>query len=129
MRTVKVLIADDDAEIVQLLEIGLSAGGWQVFKAADAVRAFAHAKKEEPDVILLDIAMPGGNGLDVLRLMKDSPVTRPIPVIVISGSADPEMPQKVKDAGAVDYLAKPFTIPQVLEALNRHLGKSGDQKP
>jgi FixJ family two-component response regulator len=49
-------------------------------------------------------------------------------VIVISGSADPEMPQKVKDAGAVAYLAKPFTIPQVLDALNRHVGKKHDQE-
>jgi putative two-component system response regulator len=125
----KVLIADDDAAIVQLLEIGLAAGGWQVCTASDAVRAFSQAKKEAPDAILLDIAMPGGHGLDVLRLMKDSPVTRQIPVIVISGSADPEMPQKVKDAGAVAYLAKPFTILQVLEALNRHSGKGPGREP
>lgn len=124
----KVLVADDDAEIVQLLEIGLGAGGWQVCTAADAVRAFSYAKKEAPDVILLDIAMPGGNGLDVLRLMKDSPVTKQIPVIVISGSADPDMPKKVKDMGAVDYLAKPFTIRQVLEAMKPYASRSGDQK-
>jgi DNA-binding response OmpR family regulator len=123
----KVLVADDDAEILQLLEIGLSAGGWEVIKTADALRAFSHAKKEEPDAILLDIAMPGGSGLDVIHLIKDSLLTKQIPVIVISGSADPDMPQKVKDAGAAAYLAKPFSIAQVLEELSRHVKKGPGQ--
>jgi CheY-like chemotaxis protein len=122
----KVLVADDDPEILQLLEFGLKAAGWQVYKAADAVRAFSHAKKEEPDVVLLDIAMPGGNGLDVIRLLKDSVLTKEIPVLVISGSADPDMPRKVKEAGGAAYIAKPFTIPQILEALSRHT--SGEDK-
>ena len=119
--TVKILVADDDEEILRLLEIGLRPAGIQVCKAHDAWKAFDLAKKELPDAILLDITMPKGSGLDVLRLLKASPGTEHIPVIVISGSADPEMPAKVKALGAADYVAKPFDIPRIQAVLTTHL--------
>ena len=120
--TVKILVADDDEEILRLLEIGLRPAGIQVCMAHDAWKAFELAKKELPDAILLDISMPKGSGLDVLRLLKASPGTEHIPVIVISGSADPEMPAKAKALGAADYVAKPFDILRIQAVLAAHLG-------
>jgi len=120
---VKILVADDDEEILRLLEIGLRPAGFQVSTAHDAWKAFELAKIELPDAILLDIAMPKGSGLDVLRLLKASPGTEHIPVIVISGSADPEMPAKVKALGAADYVAKPFDIPKIQAVLSSHLSR------
>ncbi len=118
----KVLIADDDAEIVRTLEFGLRAVGFDVCTATDAWKAFEQAKKDVPDAILLDITMPKGSGTDVLCLLKASPLTRHIPVIVISASADPEMPQKVKRLGAADYIAKPFDVIHVQSILANHIG-------
>lgn len=117
----KILVADDDEEILRLLEIGLRPAGFQVSTAHDAWKAFDLAKKELPDAILLDISMPKGSGLDVLQLLRASPATEHIPVIVISGSADPGMPAKVKALGAVDYVAKPFDIPRIHAVLAAHL--------
>ena len=120
----KILIADDDADISRTLEIGFRRLGHEVHLVEDALRAFTHAQKAMPDAILLDINMPRGSGLDVLSLLKDSPTTRHIPVVVISGSADPEMPERVKRLGAVEYIAKPFDFSQVCEALARHVEKA-----
>lgn len=118
---VKVLIADDDIEILRTLEFGLRAAGFEVCTATDAWRAFEEAKKGVPDGILLDITMPKGSGLDVLRLLKGTAGTQHIPIIVISGSADPGMPESVKQLGAADYIAKPFEISKVLSTLANHI--------
>lgn len=121
----RILIADDDKEIVRVLGMALRASGFEISTAGEAMRVFQSAKKELPDAILLDISMPGGNGLDVLSLLKASPSTRLIPVIVISANADPEMPQKAKALGAAAYIAKPFEIGQVQDALDKIVGKPG----
>jgi DNA-binding response OmpR family regulator len=117
----KILVADDDEEILRLLEIGLRPAGMQVFTADDAWKAFELAKKELPDAILLDIAMPKGSGLDVLKLLKASPGTAHIPVVVISGSSDTEISAQVKALGAADYVAKPFDIPRIQSVLAAYL--------
>lgn len=118
----KILVADDDEGILRLLELGLRPTGIQVVKAHDAWKAFELAKKELPDAILLDISMPKGSGLDVLRLLKASPGTEHIPVIVISGSTDPEMAAKVKALGATEYVAKPFDVPHIQRILTAQRG-------
>ena len=124
MGAMKILIADDDEGIRPALEIWLRMLGHEVHAVKDALRAFTHAQKVMPDVVLLDINMPRGSGLDVLSLLKGSPATRHIPVIVISGSNEPEMPEQTKRRGAVDYLAKPFDFTQVRDALERHVEKA-----
>lgn len=113
----KVLIADDDPEILKMLSIGLQVAGHNVSTARDAMQALMFARKQSPDVVLLDITMPGGNGLEVLKLLKQSPATKKTVVIIISASADAEMPQKVKAMGAADYIAKPFDVTKIVEAL------------
>jgi CheY-like chemotaxis protein len=113
----KILVAEDEQETLLALKIGLEGLGFEVRTVQDAVRAFTHAQKELPDAILLDISMPRGSGLEVLGLLKASQLTKHIPVIVMSGSTDPEVPKKAKELGAVEYLVKPLYLTQIRGAL------------
>ncbi len=119
----KILVADDDREILQTLSIGLRAAGHQVRTVQDAMQAFLQSKKNTPDLILLDINMPGGNGLDVLRLLKNAPSTKKVPVVIITASADAGLAEKVKAMGAADFIAKPFDFARVHEFLSVLAGK------
>ena len=115
---VKVLIADDDREILQTLSIGLRAAGHQVRTVQDAMQAFLQSKKHTPDVILLDINMPGGNGVDVLRLLKTTPATKNVPVVIITASGDAGLPERVKSLGAAHFIAKPFEFAALNDCLS-----------
>lgn len=125
----KVLIADDDPEVLQVLTIGLQVNGFEVYTAKDALRAFDEAKKQLPDAILLDINMPRGSGLDVLTLLKASPATQNIPVIVVTGMTDPELPEKAKTLGAAGFLAKPLDIKELCNALTALAPKPAADTP
>lgn len=116
----RVLVADDDRVISHLLCAVLREMGHEPFPAFDAMQAMMFAiRTPQPEVILLDINMPGGTGVEALRKLKASARTMLIPVVVLSGSLDPAMPAVMRDLGAADYLPKPAQIPQVLEALER----------
>jgi CheY-like chemotaxis protein len=88
----------------------------------DAMQAIMTALRDPPDAILLDVSMPGGTGLQVLRQLKNSFKTNQVPIIVISGSIDPEMAATVKSLGADDYLPKPPDYAQLERSLARLLG-------
>lgn len=103
----KVLLADDDRVLTHLLSSGLRARGVETFVAHDAMQALMHALRSPPDVIVLDIQMPGGTGIEALRKLKRSVRTSSIPVVVLSGSVEPEAAQAVKALGAVELLLKP----------------------
>lgn len=122
----KVLIADDDRVLTRLVTAGLKSRGWQVEVAHDAMQALMFAMKvPPPDVIALDIGMPGGTGFDVLKKLRQSSRTGQIPVVVVSGSITEGDEARVTELGAVAYLRKPVE-PQVLhETLTRAAGGPG----
>jgi DNA-binding response OmpR family regulator len=104
----KVLLADDDRLLIELLATHLRAKGCEVVSAVDAMQAFMAAMRGKPDVIVLDINMPGGTGLEVLRKLKMSSKTSPIPVLVLSASTDADAAAAtVRQLGAASYLQKP----------------------
>src|SRR6185295_11439690 len=90
-----VLIADDDATTVTLISAALRKAGMQVVVARDAMQAVMGTHRTKPDLILLDVNMPGGTGLSALQKIKASTHTQLTPVVVISGSEDATMPQQV----------------------------------
>ena len=118
----KILVADDDPVIATLLTSGFRSHGHSVMVARDAMQAVMFAVKEQPDVILLDINMPGGTGLNVLRRLKASVKTEMIPVVVLSGSSDPQMPETVRELGASAFLSKPVDPAALLDELTRIAG-------
>ena len=106
----KALVADDDKILLHLVSTRLRASGWQVDVAVDAMQAVSMAMGASPDVIVLDINMPGGTGTEVLSKIKASTKTAHIPVLVVSGSLDPQDEVRMRALGAAAYLAKPVDV-------------------
>jgi DNA-binding response OmpR family regulator len=108
-----ILVAEDDKALSRMLCGVLQEWGHICVPVYDATQAFMVAMKQAPDLILLDVNMPGGSGVGVLQKLKNSTKTSRIPVIVVSGSIDPSLPGQVVEMGAVCFLAKPVD-PDVL---------------
>ena len=118
----RVLVADDDRIVVTLVAGMLRAKGHQVTPVFDAMQAFMFAMRPPaPDVIILDINMPGGTGIEAIKRLKSSHNTALIPVIVLSGTTDPQMPEKVKSLGADAFLKKPVDSAALFTALAKLL--------
>jgi len=114
----RILVADDDRIIVHLVAGLLRAKGFQVIPVFDAMQVFMFAmRRPAPDAIVLDINMPGGTGVEALKRLKASQNTALIPVIVLSGSTESGMPEKVKALGAEAFLSKPVDPGALFAAL------------
>ncbi len=120
----KILVVDDDADIVLLLAARLRANHYDVIVAHDAVQAVDKAIREKPDLILLDIKMPAGSGVNVMDHLRDSSETVLTPVIVITGYPSLELQQQVKEMGAKGFISKPFTAEDVLPRIRKILGEA-----
>lgn len=118
----KVLIADDSRFQAQLLASYLSAKDLEVVFAADALQAWTAALRSGPQLILLDINMPGGTGIEVLKRLRMSTKTQHIPVIVVSSEEGPNIESTVRNLGAADFLRKPVAPDALCAAVDRALG-------
>jgi len=116
----KILVVDDDRNIVELLRLHLERAGYQVVLAFDGQQAVAAAHKEKPDLILLDIMLPAGSGLTVMDLLKMSAVTAGIPVIAISAIPQTEAKEKLKKYSIIDFLPKPILPEKLLARLEEY---------
>jgi DNA-binding response OmpR family regulator len=119
----KVLIVDDDKQIALLLASRLKANDYEVVVAYDAVQAVAKVFREKPDLILLDMKMPGGSGINVMENLRNSADAALTPVIVITAYPSLEILQKAKEMGAVDFISKPFKAEDVLSKIRMALGE------
>lgn len=120
----RILVVDDNASNRDLLSRRLQRQGHTVFQAEDGASALTLVEKEALDLVLLDLMMPGISGYDVLTLLKRNPRTRDIPIIMISALTELDSIVRCIEAGADDYLAKPFD-PTLLRA---RVGSSLDKK-
>ncbi len=111
----KVLVVDDDAEIGHAACLRLGAAGFGTTVALNGLEGLDRAIAELPQAIVLDVRMPGIDGLEVLARLKRQPVTRPIPVIVLSASMRDE--QAALDCGARYFLRKPYNGEELLVAV------------
>ena len=126
----KVLIADDDKLLDATISAVFRKRGWQTVVAFDAMQALMFAKQSPmPDVVLLDIGMPGGSGLMTLERLKSATLTEPIPVVVVSGSEDPELPNKVKGMGALGFVKKPVDPEALGDAIEKYFASRVKQGP
>ncbi|MGA2964073.1 MAG: response regulator [Candidatus Korobacteraceae bacterium] len=117
----KVLVADDCLLQLRAMSSGLSKNGFKVSLASDALQAWMTTLRERPDAVILDINMPGGTGLEVLKRLRLSAKTQTIPVIVVSGSEDPGVEQTVKSMGAAEFFHKPVNMDELCVAVCRVL--------
>ena len=119
----KILIVDDEKDFVHILSAHLKARGYNTVAASDAVGAITTAQKERPDLIILDVSMPGGNGLTVLKRLAASDHTSLMPVVVVTGLA-PETKVEMLAAGAVAFYTKPLDIDILLTCIREQLGQT-----
>ncbi len=112
-----ILVVDDDPVLTMLIG-GILAKTGKIFTARSGDEGLRMAQRENPDLILLDVQMPGQDGFDVISELKMDPALRHIPVIFITGEVLPEIESHCLEAGAADYIAKPVT-PRVLQARAR----------
>lgn len=113
----KILIIDDSEDIVSALVDFLEEQGFEVCFAYDAVTALKTTSKIQPDLIICDIFMPGMNGYDYFREIKENSLTANIPFVFISAAADKHEIQRSRDAGVEYFIVKPYKILDLLEVI------------
>jgi diguanylate cyclase (GGDEF)-like protein len=109
----KILVVEDDPSIRALIAAVLEGNGHEVVDVADGPSAVPTARRERPDVILLDIGLPGMDGFGVLGLLKDDHELRDVPVLMVTAWAEPELVARALDRGAHDYVRKPFATAEL----------------
>ena len=119
----RILIADDDQMIVRLLEHKLKQSGYEVLSVHDGAIALETAITEKPDLIVLDGMMPGLDGMEVLRRLKESEDTKSIPVIMLTARAQETDIVDGLSLGADDYLVKPFIPDELMARIKRYIEK------
>ncbi|MDH5526683.1 MAG: response regulator [Nitrospirota bacterium] len=117
----KILIIEDDKKITKSLSIRLKSSGFVVAMAEDAMMGVRAAVQDKPDLILLDIGMPGGGGFSVMQRVQMNPTAAMIPVILITASKRPEYRKQAEELGAVAFFEKPFDSDQLLNAIRETL--------
>ena len=123
-----VLIVDDDHGVAKLVRDALKDEGYRAYHADTADKALAFLKEDATDVALLDVELPGVSGLKLLEIIREDPRTAGLPVIMITVKSDQPTKLKGLRGGADDYLAKPFTLAELIariEALLRRVNRGG----
>ena len=118
----KILIVDDRQEVRELVEVTLRAGDYQIFQAESGESAVEVARAEKPDLIIMDIMMPGGiDGIEATRILKNDPRTKECPVIMLTGKGQEDDKEEGFEAGADDYFVKPFSPLELLKKVEEFL--------
>lgn len=121
----KILIAEDERDIRDLVAFTLRFAGYEVSTAANGEEAVALASKENPDLILLDVRMPRMTGYDACRVLKAHPEMKDIPIVFLSAKGQESEIQTGLEAGAEEYLLKPFAPDQLTDRVKTILAKFG----
>lgn len=119
-----ILVVDDNTSNLKFLVEVLTRAGYQVRAASDGELALRSIQAKPPELILLDIEMPGMNGIEVCRRLKADPATRDLPVIFLSAHRKTDMKVKALKEGGIDYVTKPIEPSEVLIRIDTHLNKS-----
>ena len=110
----KVLIVEDDMALFNMYSVELKIKGYDVLNVNDGIQAMPKAKEYKPDIILLDIMLPGMNGLNILTEVKSDPQTSEIPVIMLTNYGSEDNVKKALESGAADYIMKYKILPSEL---------------
>lgn len=118
----KILLADDEEDIKTVVKLFLESKGYEVVTAFDGLDTLDKVKTEKPDLILLDIMMPLVDGFEVCKRLKEDETTASIPIVMLSAASKVDSVKKGLDAGAVEYIVKPFEPAKLEEIVARVLG-------
>jgi DNA-binding response OmpR family regulator len=127
----RVLVVDDDPVIVRLLEVNLNLDGYEVETATRGEQALERARETNPDLLILDVMMPGLDGWDTCRRLREQPRFAETPVVFLSARSQDDDRSKGLDLGPVAYLTKPFDPVRLMELVRRMLGgqSAGEAEP
>ena len=117
----KVLVVDDDPVIVRLLEVNFEMEGFTVVTAVDGQDGVDKARAEQPDVVVSDVMMPKLNGLELAATLKADEATKHIPIVLLSAKAQVDDIRSGLDAGADDYVTKPFEPLDLIDRVTKLL--------
>jgi len=119
----KILLVDDHPDIVKVVKARLEFNHFDVMTALTGEEGLEKAKKEKPDLIILDVMMPGMNGYEILACLRNDPCTRQTPVVMMTAKEKIEDVEHAMTLGAQEYVMKPFTAVSLLEKVRRALGE------
>ena len=121
----KILIVDDEIGVRTLLSIMLERNGYGVVTAEDSEHAITELNTQKPpDLILLDVMMPGMNGIELCKWIRTQSQSEDTPIVILSARSDPEVVEESMDAGANDYLTKPVLTSNLIDCVRHNLGGS-----
>jgi len=124
---VKILVAEDDRDIADLIALYVRKQGWEAYVTSSGDDALAYARQNSPDLVVLDVMMPGLSGLEVCRALRGNRSTAAIPIIMVTARAEETDRIVGLEIGADDYIAKPFSTPELIariKALMRRARRS-----
>lgn len=122
MNKKRIFIVDDETQIVDMLKMRLEANGYEVITACDGQEAFEKAKKENPDLIILDLMLPKMDGYKVCGLLKKDARYKKIPIIMFTARAQEKDIRLAEEVGAEAYITKPFESQSLLAKIKELLG-------
>jgi len=126
----RILVVDDNADLLQMIRMLLEErGGHEVMLSAEGEDGLAKARANPPDLAIIDVMMPGMNGYEVCRQLRRNPATAQIPIIVLTARGQPVDREAALAAGADEYIAKPVTMAELLERVNRLLTSRIARRP
>jgi two-component system alkaline phosphatase synthesis response regulator PhoP len=125
----KILVVEDMESVVTLLRSLLEREGFHVVTASDGLEALEAARREKPDLMLLDLILPGLDGLEVLRRVRNDPPTADLPVIILSGKEEEQDKVIGLEVGADDYITKPFQANELIARVKSRLRRTTTAEP
>jgi DNA-binding response OmpR family regulator len=114
---VRVLVIDDEPDVLLLCRVNLRHDGHEVLEASDGVTGLALAAEAPPDLVVLDLMLPAMDGFEVLAALRDSDATRDVPILVLSARAEVEERRRALESGGDVFLAKPFAPEHLTEVI------------
>jgi len=118
----KIIIVDDDFAIRELVDTTLGSENYNIFQAENGEQAIEIAKTEKPDLIIMDIAMPGIDGFEATRILKSDSETKGSVIIILSGKSEDVERKKGFEVGADDYFTKPFSPLALIKKVEEMIG-------
>ncbi len=119
--TGKILLVDDELDLAEVTKMRLESSGYEVMAVASGEEAFTFLQKDIPDLILLDLLLPGVQGEEVCKKLKCDDRLKTIPVILLTASAG-DIPKVAKEVGADDFIMKPYEPEELLDKIKKLLG-------
>jgi DNA-binding response OmpR family regulator len=121
----KILVADDETNVRHLLRSALEARGFEVIEAANGAEAIRAVWDRHPDLVILDVMMPGMSGYDICEVLKENPESEAVPILMLTGRNGIDEHRTGKRLGADGYMTKPFDLPRLLERVDDLVRRGG----